>query len=46
MSVEEALSHFETMYDHRGDGIPTQPVFDEKTREAARVLVEAVQEID
>ncbi|MFZ5701169.1 MAG: hypothetical protein ACOY4P_07430 [Pseudomonadota bacterium] len=36
-----ALMHFEAMTDHRGDGIPTQRVFDDATRDAAQVLMAA-----
>ena len=33
--------HFEAMFSHRGDGIPTQPCCDEETRDAAQVLMAA-----
>lgn len=36
-----AFRHFEAMADHRGDGIPTQRLFDDATRDAAQVLMAA-----
>lgn len=41
--LAEAFLHFESMYSHRGDGIPTQFNFDEKTRDFAQVLVAAAR---
>lgn len=37
-AVAEAFMHFHSMHDHRGDGIPTQHNFDQRTRDAAQVL--------
>lgn len=36
-----AFMHFEAMTDHRGDGIPTQRLFNDATRDAAQVLMAA-----
>lgn len=41
--LAEAFRHFQAMYDHRGDGMPTQHWFDERTRDAAQVLMEAAR---
>ena len=38
-----AFNHFQSMFSHRGDGIPTQHSFDETTRDAAAVLMEAAR---
>jgi hypothetical protein len=43
-TLAEAFRHFETMFSHRGDGIPTQFVFDEQTRDAAQVLMAAIHQ--
>lgn len=37
--LAEAFMHFEMMFSHRGDGIPTQHCFDQRTRDMAQVLV-------
>jgi|SRR6478609_2552510 len=41
--LADAFMHFQSMYSHRGDGIPTQHSFDERTRDAAQVLMIAAQ---
>lgn len=41
--LAEAFNHFQAMYSHRGDGIPTQHWFDDKTRDAAQVLMAAAR---
>ena len=41
--LAEAFRHFESMFSHRGDGIPTQFVFDQQTRDAAQVLMAAAR---
>ncbi len=41
--ITDALMHFTAMTDHRGDGIGTQHVFDDKTRDAAQALVAAAK---
>jgi hypothetical protein len=41
----EAIRHFQMMFSHRGDGIPTQFCFDEQTRDHAQVLVAAASGI-
>lgn len=43
--LSAALMHFEAMFSHRGDGIPTQHCFDERTRDAAQVLVAAAKAV-
>lgn len=40
--LTDAFNHFQSMFSHRGDGIPTQFTFDEKTRDAAQVLMALV----
>jgi hypothetical protein len=42
-ALADAFNHFQTMIDHRGDGLPTQHLFDEKTRDAAQVLMAAAR---
>lgn len=42
-ALAEAFNHFQAMYSHRGDGIPTQHSFDEETRDAAQVLMTAAR---
>lgn len=42
-ALADAFNHFQMMIDHRGDGLPTQHLFDEKTRDAAQVLMAAAQ---
>jgi hypothetical protein len=37
--LAEAFMHFQSMFSHRGDGIPTQHSFDAKTRDMAQVLM-------
>lgn len=39
--LASAFMHFEAMTDHRGDGIPTQRLFADATRDAAQVLMAA-----
>lgn len=39
--LSDALMHFQSMFDHRRDGRPTQFNFDAKTRDAAQVLMSA-----
>lgn len=41
--LAEAFRHFETMFSHRGDGIPTQFVFGMETRDAAQILMAAAR---
>lgn len=41
--VTNAFLHFQAMCSHRGDGTPTQFVFDEATRDAAQVLMAAAR---
>jgi hypothetical protein len=41
--LADAFMHFQSMHSHRGDGIPTQHSFDERTRDAAQVLMIAAQ---
>lgn len=41
--LADAFKHFQSMYSHRGDGIPTQYSFDERTRKAAQVLMAAAR---
>jgi hypothetical protein len=41
--LADAFMHFQSMYSHRGDGIPTQHSFVERTRDAAQVLMIAAQ---
>lgn len=41
--LAEAFLHFQTMFSHRGDGIPTQFVFDPPTRDHAQVLMAAAR---
>jgi hypothetical protein len=41
--LTEAFNHFQSMFSHRGDGIPTQHCFDERTRDAAQVLMATAQ---
>lgn len=38
-----AYRHFQTMYSHRGDGIPTQFCFPMETRDAAQILMAAAR---
>lgn len=38
-----AFMHFQSMFSHRGDGIPTQFCFDEQTRDAAQILMAAAR---
>lgn len=40
--ITDAFNHFQSMFSHRGDGIPTQFVFDQKTRDSAQVLMGAI----
>lgn len=37
--VTDAFVHFQSMIDHRGDGMPTQSAFSEQTRDYAQVLL-------
>lgn len=39
--LSRAFIHFQSMFSHRGDDIPTQFTFDEQTRDAAQVLMTA-----
>lgn len=39
-----AFNHFQSMFSHRGDGIPTQHSFDQRTRDAAQVLMAAARQ--
>ena len=41
-----AFQHFQSMYSHRGDGIPTQFTFDEVTRDHAQVMVQAITDLE
>lgn len=41
-AITTAFNHFQTMYSHRGDGMPTQCLFDDKTQDAAQVLTQAL----
>jgi hypothetical protein len=41
--LAEAFMHFEAMFSHRGDGIPTQHCFDQRTRDMAQVLAAAAR---
>lgn len=41
--LASAFMHFQSMFSHRGDGIPTQHSFDQATRDAARVLMAAAR---
>lgn len=41
--LARAFMHFQSMFSHRGDGIPTQHTFDEATRDAAQVLMNAAK---
>ena len=41
--LAEAHLHFQSMFSHRGDGIPTQYTFDERTRDMAQRLVAAAR---
>lgn len=41
--LTEAFMHFQSMFSHRGDGIPTQHTFDDRTRDAAQVLMAAAR---
>lgn len=41
--LAQAFMHFQSMFSHRGDGIPTQHTFDEATRDAAQVLMSAAR---
>lgn len=43
--VTAAFRHFQSMASHRGDGIPTQDVFDEQTRDHAQVLVAEIERL-
>jgi hypothetical protein len=43
--VAKAYMHFESMCSHRGDGIPTQFNFDQTTRDAAKVLLFAIDDL-
>lgn len=45
-ALAKAFNHFQAMTDHRGDGSPTQHVFDEETRDAAQVLMAAARSAD
>lgn len=40
----EAFMHFQSMFSHRGDGIPTHFCFEERTRDAAQVLMAAARD--
>jgi len=42
--ITEAFNHFQSMFSHRGDGIPTQFTFDDRTRDAAQVLMAAIRD--
>ncbi len=44
--ITAAFSHFQSMISHRGDGIPTQFLFDEATRDAAQALLAAVWKVE
>lgn len=44
--VTEAFNHFQSMYSHRGDGIPTQDCFDAKTKDAAQVLMARIAALE
>lgn len=39
-----AFNHFQSMFSHRGDGIPTQYCYDEQARDAAQVLMSALRQ--
>lgn len=41
--LAEAFLHFQAMFSHRGDGIPTQYCYDEQTRDAAQILMTAAR---
>jgi hypothetical protein len=41
--LADAFMHFQSMFSHRGDGIPTQHNFDETTRDAAQLLMAAAR---
>ncbi len=43
--IGEAHMHFETMYSHRGDGFPTQHLFDEKTRDLVQRILAALSPV-
>lgn len=42
-ALTDAFNHFQSMFSHRGDGIPTQHNFDQKTRDAAQALMAAAR---
>lgn len=44
--IAEAFMHFQSMFSHRGDGIPTQYSFSPETRDAAQVLMAAARGIE
>lgn len=44
--IAKAFRHFQGMFSHRDDGIPTQFAFDQETRDAAQVLVAALSKTE